>query len=95
MKTIFHLTLFFIFLIVFVSGIVEAKNEERVLLDEIPDEMKVSIIVQKGDTLWMIAKPYYDGKIDYREYIYRIRQLNNLKQGVIHPGQVIVIPLSR
>lgn len=86
------LLLLLIFITVFaVSGIVIAKEPNDSTEDEIT---YVEITVQKGDTLWNIAKPYYDGKTDYRKFIHEIRKLNNLEEGVIYPGQIIIIPTA-
>lgn len=85
----------FLLLLVFitafaVSSIVIAKEPND---DSIKDETTyVEITVQEGDTLWNLAKPYYDGKSDYRKFIHEIRKLNDLEEGVIFPGQIIIIP---
>lgn len=53
----------------------------------------VMVTVKEGDTIWTIAKPYYNGKSDYRDLIYDIKTINKLEQYIIHPGQKIAIPL--
>jgi len=55
-----------------------------------PDEHKV-IKVQKGDTLWEIASTHSEN-IDIREYIYNIKQLNNLSMDTIYEGQILLLP---
>lgn len=47
-------------------------------------------IVQKGDTLWDIARRTFDGNIN--QGIYIIRNLNNLETSVIYPGQRLIVP---
>jgi len=92
MKKNFKLVTFLllVFITIFaVSGIVIAKEDTEDIVEEIA---YIEITVHEGDTLWNIAKPYYDGKSDYRKFIYEIRELNNLEQGVIYPGQIIIIP---
>lgn len=53
----------------------------------------IKVTVEEGDTIWNIAKPYYDGKSDYRDLIYNIKEINELDQYIIFPGQEIIIPL--
>lgn len=47
--------------------------------------------VQKGDTLWSIAKKYLGDGNKYKE----IQKANNLKDTIIYPGTVIQIPTSQ
>lgn len=49
-----------------------------------------TVKVQKGDTLWEIASAYCKG--DIRENIFKIQQLNQIPQGIIHEGQVLRLP---
>ncbi|HHZ01852.1 MAG TPA: LysM peptidoglycan-binding domain-containing protein [Tissierellia bacterium] len=51
------------------------------------------ITVNKGDTLWTIAKNYTGSK-DIRETIYIISKLNNIHNATIQPGDIIKIPLN-
>lgn len=53
----------------------------------------VSHQVQSGDTLWEIASMYEHGNKDIREYIYNIKEINNLKSGLISTGQILDIPI--
>lgn len=48
-------------------------------------------MVSTGDTLWSIACEYKKTGQDVREYLYNLRELNNLNDCVIYPGQVIKI----
>lgn len=50
-----------------------------------------TIKVTKGDTLWEIALNHCPKK-DIREYIYDIKKLNNLNDGYIYTGQIIILP---
>lgn len=47
--------------------------------------------VTAGETLWSIAKDNIDNTKDIREYIYEIRQLNELDDCIIYPNQIIKI----
>lgn len=51
----------------------------------------MEIPVRDGDTIWNIAKQY--GTSDsIRHDVYRIMELNNIEDGMIYPGQVIIVP---
>lgn len=73
--TILIITLISIFNLSFAKAKVETEN----------------ITVSAGDTLWGIACEYKKSGQDVREYIYELRQLNNLNDCVIYPGQVLKI----
>lgn len=49
------------------------------------------ITVSAGDTLWSIACEYKKSGQDVREYLYNVRELNELNDCIIYPGQVIKI----
>lgn len=49
------------------------------------------ITVSAGDTLWSIACEYKKSGQDVREYLYNLRELNELNDCIIYPGQVIKI----
>lgn len=49
------------------------------------------ITVSTGDTLWSIACEYKKSGQDVREYLYNLRELNNLNDCIIYPGQVLKI----
>ena len=50
--------------------------------------------VRSGDTLWEIADDHTPNKGEVWNTIEEIKHLNDLGSSVIHPGQVLVIPLS-
>ncbi len=47
--------------------------------------------VVQGDTLWSIAEENKKSGQDIREYIYELREINNLNDCLIYPNQVIRI----
>lgn len=53
----------------------------------------ITVNVQPGDTLWMLAQKYSPSNIDKRRIIYEISLLNNLDKNYIYPGQVLKIPV--
>lgn len=48
-------------------------------------------MVSTGDTLWSISCEYKKTGQDVRSYLYELRELNNLNDCIIYPGQVIKI----
>lgn len=49
------------------------------------------VIVHEGESLWKIARDTGINQ-DLRDVVERIRQLNNMSQSVIHPGQRLLVP---
>lgn len=49
------------------------------------------ITVEKGDTLWAIARRYYPNT-DPRKPIAEIKELNKLKTSQIYAGQTLQLP---
>lgn len=52
----------------------------------------IEIIVKKGDTVWDIAIENMPEKYDVRKMVFEIKELNNMKNVEIHPGDLIKIP---
>lgn len=46
--------------------------------------------VQAGDTLWSIAEEYADNSTDIRQYIHKIKTVNNI-DSTLNVGQTIII----
>lgn len=53
----------------------------------------VSHTVVRGETLWEIADRYNCSNMDIREYIYEIRQANDLSESSIYPDDTLRIPI--
>lgn len=49
------------------------------------------VTVRNGDTLWDIANDYRKN-CDIRKYIYKIREINNLKDSIIYEGDILKLP---
>lgn len=47
--------------------------------------------VVQGDTLWSIASENKKTGQDIREYIYELREINNMNDCLIYPNQTITI----
>ncbi len=54
----------------------------------------LQIEVMPGDTLWDIAASHNYYEEDIRAVVYRIKQYNDLSDGTIYTGQVILVPTS-
>ncbi|MDI3547586.1 MAG: hypothetical protein PWR10_1238 [Halanaerobiales bacterium] len=52
----------------------------------------LEVRVEKGDTLWSIAKNYNQINDDPRKIINQIKKVNGLENVILQPGQVIKIP---
>lgn len=51
-----------------------------------------SIVIEKGDTLWDIAKEYKTEAYEStKEYVQELIQLNGLSSDLIHEGQSLVV----
>lgn len=52
---------------------------------------EVEYIVQENDTLWSIAEKFATEHQDLREYVYKIKQVNNISTSNLEVGQTIII----
>jgi nucleoid-associated protein YgaU len=52
----------------------------------------ILVTVQPGDTIWGIARRISGENADLRRVVHEIAELNNLGDGVIRPGQGILVP---
>lgn len=52
----------------------------------------VEVTVRDGESLWLIARRVSPGA-DPREIVARTRELNHLRTNMIHPGQLLVVPV--
>lgn len=55
------------------------------------DWERTSYHVRSGDTLWGIAQEHCPDGVDYREWIDKVREINDLNDGWIYEGQDITI----
>jgi nucleoid-associated protein YgaU len=53
----------------------------------------MTVLVQRGDTLWEIAKKYSNGN-NTAEKVYKIREANNMKTSDIYIGTELIIPVE-
>jgi nucleoid-associated protein YgaU len=63
--------------------------------DAAPTESSQLIyVVGQGDTLWSIAGEYAEEGTDIRQFIDRVKKINELRGSLLKPGQQLIIPLS-
>ena len=48
-----------------------------------------TVTVESGDSLWSIAEQYAEG--DIREYVSKLKRINDLDSAIIYPGQEIKV----
>lgn len=71
----------FLLIAIFNVSIAKSNNEEEI----------IDYTIAPGQTLWSIAREYTPNSKDIRETIYEIKQLNNMTNSTIYPGQTIQI----
>ena len=59
-----------------------------------PPAPAIEYVVTHGDTLWDIAAAHADDGEDVRRLVSEIKLRTGITSSVIHPGQVLQIPLS-
>ncbi len=74
--------LLFVLIGVFNISIAKTDNKEAEI---------ISYTIEKGDTLWNIAKEHTINKKEIRQVIYEIKKLNNMKNSNIYENQIIKI----
>ena len=50
-----------------------------------------SIVIEKGDSLWSIAKQYNHESLNNHDYVKELKELNGLTSETIHAGQHLLI----
>ncbi len=53
-----------------------------------------NVQVERGQTLWNIAKNYSGHEKDPRKLVYQIKKINNIDNSILQPGQIIRIPIN-
>jgi LysM domain-containing protein len=62
--------------------------------DDPPSTPPRTLVVRQGDTLWGIASRTMDRR-DGQEAVAELRRLNGLRDSVVQPGDVLILPPQR
>ncbi|NLY86075.1 MAG: LysM peptidoglycan-binding domain-containing protein [Tissierellia bacterium] len=84
------ITLFFVFLIGFIS-LIFSKEKAYSSVQEI---RYFEVEVVEGDTLWTIVSRYITERDNMQKIIYDIKKFNGMDDSLIYPGDIIKIPIS-
>lgn len=53
-----------------------------------------TVVVESGQNLWGIAREYYGENNNIRKIIFEIRDINNLDNASLDPGQKLKLPME-
>lgn len=70
---------------------IKAYNDKKVRTDWVENREIGTIVVSSGDDLWSIAEEYKPSWMDAREYIYEVKELNNMFTSYIYAGEQLLI----
>ena len=87
------LTIIAVMVILLLASLAVAGGDAALAGDGTPAVATVSYRVASGDTLWGIALAYDPGG-DTRANVHAIKRLNGLDGSLIHPGDVLQIPVD-
>ncbi|WP_019119224.1 cell division suppressor protein YneA [Brevibacillus massiliensis] len=78
----------FCFILYILSDLVFASEPEAAI--------RMEVTVQEGDSLWKLAAEYHDpDKVDIRDYVQLLKDVNHLEDPTIYPGQTLIIPVQK
>lgn len=52
------------------------------------------VVVDAGDTLWQLCEENKPDNVDLRNYMYKVKYVNNMKSSALNIGQEIIFPNS-
>ena len=61
---------------------------------DLSDDLKTSVYVTPGDTLWSIAQKNNPENKELRTHVREIQKYNKLASSTIHAGDEIIIPIN-
>ncbi|MCT4596201.1 MAG: LysM peptidoglycan-binding domain-containing protein [Anaeromicrobium sp.] len=84
-----------IILIMLIIGVFLCTTVSGVNNFPIKEEKKyIEIYIEKGDTIWTIARKFTSKEEDIRKTVHMIGEINNLNSWDIYPGQSIKVPTN-
>jgi hypothetical protein len=86
LKFCIFITVVIVFCVLFISSALNRGNAANNIT-------WIAVDIVEGDTLWGIAKRTLPSRMDIREYIREIREVNNLESCNIKVGQRLYIPV--
>lgn len=84
-KLFFIVFIFSLFFVIAANSFGSAQKENRLSLE--------AVKVKKGETLWKIARKYAPPESDYRRFVSRIMEINNLNRSYLYQDEVIYVPV--
>lgn len=76
----------------FISTIFSLFFDQDVHAASSQPQVHTYVEVESGDTLWSIASQYADQGQDIREYVHKIKGINDLKNSNLQVGQKLLLP---
>ncbi len=58
------------------------------------EQDSTQVVVQPGDTLWEICQNNLPANEDLRDYVYKVKYINDMKIVALEVGQTIILPNS-
>lgn len=91
-KRRFSLFLFIVLTMILLIVIVQFKSYKA--YSSTYNNRYIQVFVKEGDTIWDIAIENIPERYDVRKMVFEIKELNNMKDVEIHPGDLIKIPFN-
>lgn len=58
------------------------------------EDKYIEVKIERGDTLWDIARNNMPEEYDVRKMVFEIKKFNNIEDPYIYPGDSIKIPIK-
>ena len=84
------ITLILVTLTIATIGI-KMHSDKQIRTEWEEDRQIDTIVISSGDDLWSIAEEYKPSWMDCREYIYEVKELNNMTQSGLYAGEQLLI----
>ncbi|NLK96978.1 cell division suppressor protein YneA [Defluviitalea saccharophila] len=88
------LIIFFICVFQLISGIMYSSTGKEYNRKN-PVQKYEEVHIQKGDTLWEIAKKYKPNHQNIKQYVSSIKEFNHMKSDKLYAGEKIIIPIYK